>query len=295
MASNLLQLFMSGGTAATFPWKTTDASAAGAGVAGPSSSPKPEAAFTPVEKPTTRARDAVEVSELGQALTGKAAELFGFLDPKVRGQLDMVVKEGLMSADEVALALHGEATDAQFSRYASEAAPSDEQKAMRARMKELNDLDSAFRGEVAPLARDFRASMVAAHASDDPRLIAERDTAGDRLREATAAARAKHDPDDGESNSDERSGLMAAHFEIYVDRFKALDADSDSHRGAGLVSRESLAAQKKLSKLLDGFGVDWAKFAYDTRRYARSVELPEVGRGAPLPSWDQIDKGPLGR
>lgn len=226
--------------------------------------------FRPVKKQggAGPAGDSVEVSELAKALTGKAAELFNALDPKVREQLDGLVKGKQISAKDVVLALQAEATAALFNRYTAEMAPDEDQLAISRRLGELD------------------ASQITLW--NDP--SSEYRTPGDDEAPLSPAQRVAAMFEPGRAKpavGDESGRLMESYLSRTLERFKTLDLGADDHRGQELVSREAQDAQKRLSALLEKTGIDWKRFAYDTKRYANSVNMPEIGRGAPLPEWEQ--------
>ncbi|WP_448202770.1 hypothetical protein [Azospirillum sp. sgz302134] len=247
--------------------------------------------FKAVAKPKAAAKtDQVEVSELGKALTGKAADLFGHLDKKVRGKLEDLVKTKMISAEEVNLGLRAEATFALFGRFMSEAAPNDEQKALSARGQEVRKAEDAKDAELYGVFGEYAQNRN--RGIDTPEAMDALMKTMDGIREKEAAIRAKYDPDDGKSNSDELGELAQAHFRINFERFKQLDLGEDDYRGDKLVSDKEMAAKDKLSNLLDKTGVDWPKYMYDSRRYAASVNIPGLGKGAELPPWESREKGP---
>jgi hypothetical protein len=95
-------------------------------VAGKSS----EAAATAVFQPKQAAGDSVSVSKLGQALKGVAADIFSVMDKKTKQTVEKIVDSGVMSAEDVATALRGVASNQLLDRYAIERPKDAEDKMM---------------------------------------------------------------------------------------------------------------------------------------------------------------------
>lgn len=236
--------------------------------------------FMARKKPVRAAGDTVEISELAQALTGKAAELFNNFDDKTRSTLESMVKSRVMTAKEMTSALHAVATQSLFSRFVDESAPTAQQREISARTRELEELRSAEMSETMPLYSELRAINAPDSGITDP--TAKFKEVNDKIQKI----RSYYDPDDGQSNSEEQASLTQTYFEINVSRFKQMDLGEDDYRGEGILSDESLRDKDRLSDLLDKIGIDKMKFGFAVESYAANVKMEGIGQKL-MPTWEK--------
>lgn len=235
--------------------------------------------FMARKKPVKDAGDTVEISELAQALTGKAAELFNNFDDKTRSTLESIVKSRVMTAKEMTSALHAVATQSLFGRFIDEAAPTTQQREISARNRQLEQLRKAEESETMPLYNELRRINAPDSGITDP--TAKFKEINDKIQQI----KAYYDPDDGQSNSEEAVSLTQSYFQINVDRFKQMDLGEDDYRGAGILSEESLRDKDRLFDLIDKIGVDKMKFGFAVESYAANVEMAGIGKKV-MPTWE---------
>lgn len=237
--------------------------------------------FQAVSKPKTGGpQDTVQISELAQNLSGRAAELFNSFDAKTRGTLEGLASSGHFSAKEMASALDGLATTALYERYSKEMVPTAEQREIAGRSAQINKAQQAQM-------RETGAALANLRPLSDPNDPDSFDpTTGDRLRAAVDAIREKYDPDDGLSNAEELGLLMGRYAAVTLDRFQSLNLGDEAERprGATLISDESRRNVDRLVETLKKIGVDQERFQYALASFAGDKFIPEIGKN-PAPSW----------
>lgn len=83
--------------------------------------------------------DNTKVSDLAQALTGKAAALFNHMDAKIRSTLETMVRSGQVTAKDVVLGLDEMAKQAEFTRFIKENPLTEAERARGAELQAMRD------------------------------------------------------------------------------------------------------------------------------------------------------------
>lgn len=214
--------------------------------------------------------DSLSVSKLGQALTGKTAEIFKHLDPKARTMLDEFVSSGKASTDDVARGLQQLAEYATFNRYVEETPnTSAENQAFQNAYAKHPDPKEAYKviGQVA----EGRKAAHNAYANGE----ISHDQLRDQLKEATSAFAASDAfKDTGEPGFTELFGnAAAAVLKRKEGEFLTQQQASGDSTSEGIGSEEGYNAMMKLGEL--GFNQTVFKDAFV--KYAQAADVPGLG------------------
>ncbi|HYH21075.1 MAG TPA: hypothetical protein VD995_20910 [Azospirillum sp.] len=204
--------------------------------------------------------DTVTLSKLGQALTGQAAEVFGYLDPKSRKALDDVVANGQASVKDVVLALQGEAKFALFQRTLGETADTSEEADASRQITEQRAAFRNFRQESAGKRREITA-LTAAFESGAIGGDEALKQIGDRIGEMKGIA-AKH----GQDGEPGFVGALDHGATVFSSKASRILQAGDGQGGTSIASQEEQDAMSKLGSL--GFDATmyrdaFARFAAD--------------------------------
>ncbi|KAA0688369.1 hypothetical protein [Azospirillum brasilense] len=210
------------------------------------------------------------MSKLGQALTGKTAEIFKHLDPKARTMLDEFVSSGKASTDDVARGLQQLAEYATFNRYVEETPnTSAENQAFQNAYAKHPDPKEAYKviGQVA----EGRKAAHNAYANGE----ISHDQLRDQLKEATSAFAASDAfKDTGEPGFTELFGnAAAAVLKRKEGEFLTQQQASGDSTSEGIGSEEGYNAMMKLGEL--GFNQTVFKDAFV--KYAQAADVPGLG------------------
>ena len=214
--------------------------------------------------------DNLSMSKLGQALTGKTAEIFKHLDPKARSMLDEFVSSGKASTDDVARGLQQLAEYATFNRYVEETPnTAAEDQAFKNAYAKHPDPKEAYK-----VINQVAQGRKAAHDAYGSGEISH-DQLRDQLREATSAFAASDAfKDSGEPGFTELFGdAAAAVLKRKEGEFLTQQRASGESTGDGIGSEEGYNAMMKLGEL----GFDQTVFKDAFVKYAQAADVPGLG------------------